>query len=299
MTWLELFIHIFTRREQAERIVPPTGITARLTVFSAGVMAFLAVFALALTLATGQVSQRWASELAQTATVRISAPAGQLALQSRAALQILETTPGVISARILDHEEQRRLLAPWFGPDLPLEDLAIPQLIEVVADENFDAQAVVLRLKAEAPGAVLDDHERWRAALVDAAGGIKNLGVLSILLIAAVMMAIVTLAATAALAANRQIISVLRLIGAHDAYIVRAFVRRFTLRALMGASIGTVLGVTALLLLPSFEGVAGLPSGLGLHGWAWLLPILVPIFAAVVAFFATRMAAMRAVKELR
>ena len=49
----------------------------------------------------------------------------------------------------------------------------------------------------------------------------------------------ITLAANAALATNAQVIRVLRLIGARDTYIARAFVRRFTLRALSGAAIGT------------------------------------------------------------
>ena len=37
---------------QADQVVPPTGFTARLTVFAAAAMTFLAVFALALSLAT-------------------------------------------------------------------------------------------------------------------------------------------------------------------------------------------------------------------------------------------------------
>ena len=52
------------------------------------------------------------------------------------------------------------------------------------------------------------------------------------------MAAMITLAANAALATNAQVIRVLRLIGARDTYIARAFVRRFTLRALSGAAVG-------------------------------------------------------------
>ena len=62
----------------ADRVVPPTGYTAQLTLFSAGAMAFLAVFALALALATGRLAERWSTELAQTVTVRLSAPADQI-----------------------------------------------------------------------------------------------------------------------------------------------------------------------------------------------------------------------------
>ena len=54
--------------------------------------------------------------------------------QTDAALQVLGTTPGVGSARALTAEEQRALLEPWFGPDLPVETLPMPQLIEIIED---------------------------------------------------------------------------------------------------------------------------------------------------------------------
>ena len=44
---------------QADRVVPPTGFTAQLTVFASAAMAFLAVFALALSLASGRLADRW------------------------------------------------------------------------------------------------------------------------------------------------------------------------------------------------------------------------------------------------
>src|SRR5210317_1681731 len=110
---------------QADRMVPPTGYTARLTVFSAAAMAFLAVFALALALATDRMAVRWGDELARTATLRISAPTEQIAAQTAAALRVLSQTLGVATARALSPDEQRSLLAPWFGPDLPIEALPI------------------------------------------------------------------------------------------------------------------------------------------------------------------------------
>ena len=44
---------------QADRIVPRTGQTARLTLAVSAAMAFLAVFALALSLASGRLADRW------------------------------------------------------------------------------------------------------------------------------------------------------------------------------------------------------------------------------------------------
>ncbi|AXI47781.1 cell division protein FtsX [Sulfitobacter sp. SK012] len=285
---------------QADRVVPPSGFTAQLTLFAAGAMAFLAVFALALSLASGRLAQRWGAELAQSATIRIAAPQDQQQAQTDAALLILETTKGVASARALSNEEQQALLAPWFGADLALDALPVPRLIEVIEEDGgMDAAGLRLRLAAEVPGAVLDDHTRWRAPLVDAADRLRSLGWLSIVLIAAVMGAMVTLAANAALAANAQVVKVLRLVGATDAYIAQAFIRRFTLRALVGAAGGTVLGLIAVFALPrGNEETASFLTGIGFQGWHWLVPLLIPPLAGLVAFIATRLAARRTLESL-
>ena len=285
---------LFVGDVHADRVVPPTGYTAWLTLFVSGAMAFLAVFALALSLATGRLADRWSSELARSSTLRISAPSGQMAAQTQAALEVLRTTPGVASARALDEAEQRALLEPWFGPDLPVDSLPIPQLIEVIEDsDGFDAEGLRQRLAGEAPGAVLDDHTRWRTPLVKAADRLRLLGVVSIILIAATTAAMITLAANAALAANLQVIRVLRLVGARDVYIARAFVRRFTLRALVGAGVGTVLAMIAVAILPDAQAAGGFLTGLGFQGVHWLLPLLIPPLAAIVSFWATRTAALR------
>lgn len=293
------FVEFVMGDAQADRCVPPTGFTASLTLFSAAAMAFLAVFALALSMATGRLADRWGSELARSSTIRISAPEGQLAAQTNAALRILETTAGVASSRALSRDEQRALLEPWFGPDLPLETLPIPQLIEVIeAEDGFDPDGLRLRLAAEVPGAVLDDHTRWRRPLVNAASGLRALGLLSVLIIAGATGAMITLAANAALAANAQVISVMRLVGARDRYIAQAFVRRFTLRALTGAALGVLLGGVAILLLPAAQDEGGFLTGLGFQGLQWLWLLLIPPLAAAVAFAATQAAAVRTLKDM-
>ena len=284
---------------QADRVVPPTGMTARLTLFSAAVMGFVAVCALALALATGRLADRWDDELARTATVRISAPEAQMAAQTAAALRVLETTAGVAQARALSDAEQAALLAPWFGPDLPVEELPIPRLIEIVeTGEGMDPEGLRLRLAAEVPGAVLDDHSRWRAPLVRAAERLRLLGWVVLLLIGAAMGAMITLAANASLAANAQVIGVLRLVGAQDSFIAGAFVRRFTLRALAGAATGVALGCAAILFLPRAQVEGGFLTGLGFQGWHWLWPLVIPLLAAGVAYAATRAAAQRTLKDM-
>ncbi len=282
-----------------DRIVPPSGAPAWLTSFTAGAMTFLAVFALALSLAADRLATRWAGALDRTATIRISAPDDQMEQQTRAVLAVLEETPGIASARALTEDETRALLEPWFGPDLPLTDLPLPRLVELTeATEGYDGQGLRLRLSAEAPGAVLDDHLRWRRPLAEAAGALRVLGVTAMGLIGLAMAAMITLAASAALAANAQVIKVLRLVGATDGYIARAFTRRFTMRASGGAAIGALAGIAGVFFLPAQDEAGGFLTGLGFTGMGWLWPLGFVPLAALIAFAATRLAAFRTLKGL-
>ncbi|MFL2778228.1 MAG: cell division protein FtsX [Paracoccus marcusii] len=282
-----------------DRIVPPTGFTAQLTLFSAGAMAFLAVFALALALATGRLADRWSSELAGSVTVRVSAPVAEQDALVQSALSILQTTPGAGTPRLLAEDELAQLLEPWFGPDMPVDALPVPALIDLPVEGEFDAEGLRLRLEAEVPGAVLDDHTEWRRPLVSAANRLRMLGIVSLMLIGAASAAMITLAAKAALAANVQVIRVLRLIGARDLTIATAFVRRFTRRAAMGSAVGTVLGMGAIAILPDASAAGGFLTGLGFQGADWLMPLTIPLIAAGVGFVATRWAALKMLEAVR
>jgi len=125
------------------------------------------------------------------------------------------------------------------------------------------------------------------------------LGLLSLVLIGGAMAGMITLAAQAALAANGQVIRVLRLVGARDAFIAKAFVRRFTLRGLAGAALGTGAGMIAIALLPATDEAGAFLTGLGFTGAGWLWPLVIPPLAAVVAYVATRAAALRMLKGIR
>lgn len=281
----------------ADRVVPPTGPTATLVTFAAGAMAFLAVFALALTLATGRLAERWSEGLARTMTVRIAAGPDAVEAQTAAVLKVLGTTPGVTDPRAIPADEMSALLAPWFGPDMPVDALPIPALVEMTAPSGLDTAALSARLSAEAPDAVLDDHTQWRRPLVSAANRLRILGWLSLGLIAATSAAMISLAARAALSANGQVVRVLRLIGARDVTIATAFMRRFTRRAAIGAAIGSLGGLAAVSVLPSMDAAGSFLTGLGFAGWSGLWVLAIPVVAAIIAYIATRRAAMSSLRE--
>lgn len=282
---------------QADRVLPPSRSAAALTLLATGALAFLAVIALALVLAAGRLADRWGAELSGTATVRL--PASSEAAQVTAALRVLEAAPGVASARALGPDAKAKLLAPWVGRDLPLDLLPVPRLIAVTTTgAGIDVAALRQRLAEDVPGAMLDDHSAWRRPLAGAALRLSLVGWLSLTLIAAIMAATVTLSAQGLLSANGQVVAVLRMVGARDGHIARAFTRRLIVQGLAGATVGTVLGCLAVLVLPPARPEAGFLGGLGFRGWHWLWPLAIPPLAGALSGVITRAAARRKLEEM-
>lgn len=290
---------LLSRDPQRDRVVPPTGYTATLTLFTSAVMSFLSVFALTLSISATRLADYWGEALANRSTLQISAPAEQMQIQVKRALQILETTPGVKSARIISYSEQQKILEPWFGPNAPLERLSLPTLIDVSeSGSGYNIENLRLRLSADVPGAVLDDHSRWRGPLIKAAKTLWTIGAISALLILGASCAMIMLAARASMAANAQVITVLRLIGARDSYIAAAFVRRFTFRSCAGSVIGCLFAAFFLLTFTDPSKQAAILTGLGLEGRDWWRLLLIPFLFTVLSFGTTFLAARRVLKGL-
>lgn len=282
----------------ADSTVPPSGATGHLTTLAAAAMALLAVLAIAAASTTGRVADRWAGALTGAATLEIPADPDAAAQAADRALMILKQTPGIDSARRIGADEARRLLTPWMGDTSLLEDRDLPLMLAVEETTELDRDALALRLAGEFPEAIYHRHDRWSGTVTAAAGRLRLLALSALALTFAVTAVVVTLAARASLAMNRQVIATLRLIGAQDSYIARAFVRRFTLRTLLGAVAGTVACALLLLLLPASEADA-IPPLAPQGALGWLALMIVPLGFGLLAFAVTRAAAFRELRRVR
>lgn len=271
-----------------DRVVPRATQPLATVALLAALIAFAAVLALALAVAATRLADGWQAELADAATLQILAPEDEIEQQARAALAVLRGTPGVRSVRMVDLSEQERLLEPWLGPDVPVESLPLPLLVEVETDRSvLDEAALLVRLQAEAPGAVFDDHAAWREPLVATAERLRTGALAGLALAALTLAAVLALAAEAAVAANGRLVETLRLIGAEDRFISRAFTRRVILRAAFGAAAGTAAAMAALALLPPASAQSFFPVGIRPEGWHWALPLATPLAAALIAWLAS------------
>ena len=158
----------------------------------------------------------------------------------RKAAEIARATPGVADVRAYTKQESARLVEPWLGGGLSLDDLPIPRMIVVKLASGALPDFAALRraLAAQVAGATLDDHRRWIDRMRTMAGTAVAGGVAMLALVLAVTVLSVTFATRGAMATNRPIIEVLHYVGATDGFIAGQFQRHFLLLGFKGGAIG-------------------------------------------------------------
>jgi cell division transport system permease protein len=235
-------------RLRAEPLLPEAGAAGAPLTAAIGVMSFLAALALAGLLLIFAASNEWTSELRRGITIQIKgADAAEIEAGAEAAMRIVQSTDGVMEARLLSREETARLLEPWLGKGNVAEYLNVPALIEARVSETLrqDLAPFEKAVKAAAPGAVLDDHKQWRERLTTAARTGQALAAGAFALIMCAAAAIAAFAARAGLAANSEVVSILHLVGATDSFIANEVQRRFLVLALRGSLVGLFLAAVA------------------------------------------------------
>lgn len=275
-------------------IAPRAGLIGGLIAMVAAAMAFLAVMATEAGVAADRIAGRWSGELSASATVLITADSGDVDALAQAAVDVLVITPGIADAKVISTEENRALLAPWLGQDADIEALPLPTLIDVTIEGTGpDLDDMNRKLQLAAPGAVYDNHGEWRAPLIETAKGLRFAAAFGVALTVAALAAMVAVAAAATLWSGAGVVRTLRLIGAEDQFIARAFERPFAIRAALGALIGALAALIVASRLPRIEGISAVTGG---APWSssptwWLLP-LAAIVAGATALIATRLTAI-------
>ena len=168
--------------------------------------------------------------------------------------------PGIVEVRPFTAEESAKLLEPWLGSGLSLDDLPVPRVIvaRVQPGATLDLAALRSRVTQAAPTATVDDHRAWieRMRSMTGATVFAGVGILALVIIATIIS--VSFATRGAMAANRPIVEVLHFVGAGDRYIANRFQRHFLRLGLEGGRIG---GGVAMLVFGFSESIAGWFSG--------------------------------------
>lgn len=244
-------------------IVPRNSISGRALIAVVAIMTFLASLTTGAVLLVRGAAGEWQSDVSREVTVQVTpAPGRNLDATVAKAAAVARAFPGIAAVRPYSKEESSRLLEPWLGRGLSLDELPIPRLIVVKIAPGAAPDLARLRraLADQAPGATLDDHRGWIDRMRRMTGSAVAVGVCILLLMIAATMLSVTFATRGAMATNRPVIEVLHFIGARNRFIARHFQRHFLVLGLQGGAIGggaaIVLFAIASLVSRFFSGTA-------------------------------------------
>ena len=295
-------------RERATYILPRDKGAAPLD-FVIAVMAFLAALALGASLVATRAAHGWQSGLSDRITVQVMPPedgdAGAgLKAETRAALAVLEATPGIAHAAPLSDAEINALVEPWIGKDGAVSGIPLPRLIDatIIPGEDVDVARLAARLKQAAPHASVDDHRRWIARLRGLADAVRFSAYGILLLIAGATAAAVSFATRAGLDAHHEMVALLHQMGALPGFIARAVEWHYFVSALFAAALGTLFAGLFFLGAGGLEsfGVEAVPflPPLALR-WSeipWLLAV--PVATSLIAWATARISVLMVVKAI-
>jgi cell division transport system permease protein len=238
-------------------IVPDNTIGGRALIAVIAIMTFLAALTTGAVILVYSAAGDWQSEVAREVTIQVRhVPGRDIETDVLRSAELARKIPGVAGVRAYSRAESARLLEPWLGAGLKLDDLPVPRIVVVRLDADSAPDLAELRgmLLAEVPAASLDDHrnfvERMRAMANAAVFG--GMAILALMLLATVLSVI--FATRGAMVANRNVIEVLHFIGAKNGFIAGHFQRRFLRLGLQGGAIG---GGSALVLFALMELAGG------------------------------------------
>ncbi|MDP7666737.1 MAG: cell division protein [Rhodospirillales bacterium] len=263
---------------------------------------FLASLALAGTLFLDSLAAGWERGVSATLSVQIPASGDEADDDRRtdAALIGLRSAPGVVRADLVSAERVAALLEPWLGPATAAGDLPLPRLIDVEIDDDVEVAELTRALQARVPDATIDDHRVWLDRLVRLVRAIELLAGATLALMSAATAGTVVFATRTGLAVHQDVIEVLHLIGAQDAYIARQFARRAQAHAIRGAAVGLALAVPTLgaigYLATRLE--PELLPELSLSPIGWSAFLVLPLAAAAIAAVTARLTVIRSLARM-
>jgi cell division transport system permease protein len=240
-----------TRKEITLRrtasIVPQQSVQGRALLAVIVIMSFLACLTIGAVSMIRSTASSWASQISREITIQIK-PDDTIDMD-KTLLEVRDLALSFVGTRdgqIMNKEATARLLEPWLGAGLDIDELPVPRLVVITIDDQNppDFAAMRAELKRKIPQAYLDDHRTWVDRLVSMARTTVFIGSGVLGLVFFAMVLTVIFATRGALAGNRHIVEVLHFVGAESSFVAQEFQKHFLMVSLKGSLAGAFLAAT-------------------------------------------------------
>ncbi|MDO6964780.1 cell division protein FtsX [Rhizobium alvei] len=292
-------------------IVPQQSVQGRALLAVIVIMSFLACLTIGAVSMIRSTASAWASQISREITIQIK-PDEAIDIEKSLleARQLALNFVGTRSGKIMDKDATARLLEPWLGPGLDIDELPVPRLVIITIDEQNppDFAAMRAELSKRIPQAYLDDHRTWVDRLVSMARTTVVIGSAVLGLVFFAMVLTVIFATRGALAGNRHIVEVLHFVGAESAFVAQEFQKHFLMISLKGSLAGAAMAAfcfagaawwqSRTLATPEADQAAALFGTFSIDWTGYLGIFLTMLVIAALTTLTARFTVMRTINEI-
>lgn len=218
------------------------------------------------------------------------------------AIEFLKTVNGVEAVTPLKDQQLKRLIQPWLGDGVNIDNLPMPRIIDVKLrkDANIDFNDLSVKLMQATPMASIDNHKLWLSKLINFADGLKMLAMSILVLVIMITSGAIFYTTQTSLGLHRYTIEILHQMGAKDTYMAQQYSKRMAILGVTGGIIGVVFAIPTIFIIASMskqiEG--GIISEATLSIPAWLTIMSLPLFSLTIAMFTAYYTVKRTLQKM-
>ncbi|MCR5194656.1 MAG: hypothetical protein K6B71_04020 [Alphaproteobacteria bacterium] len=248
-----------------------------------GVMTFMAVLALGISLSIGTGVVRWNRQWDLFATVQVTSQA-----TSQNVKKIIEDNRSKIaSMREISNAEMMELVRPWISDGGGVLQNYLPQMYEI----KFKTKSGIKLFNDKiSPYARMLTHTQALNPSISAGWKMVTIsGIVLVLIIAAIGLCISFIARNTAMLHKREL-EILNQVGANDSFVVQQMQMIVTKICGVACTAGFLVAMPILMLIlwTAHSARLGLMTMMGLSGTGWILLMLMPVAIVIFAIYITK-----------
>lgn len=263
-------------------------------------MAFLSTIVLSFSFSLTQIMDSWSEGLENKMTIEIPAKAdgalrsdAEIKALQQAVLDKLASVDTIDTLEPLEDQTLKNLVQSWLGQSSFFDELPMPALISVQLKSSSPAIISALDevVKGIDPQAHIDTHESWLSDLFRLTGSMQVALLVVVIVIGMTTIAAIAGAMKAQVEIHRDDVELLHLMGAHDRYIVRQFIRHAGLLSLNGSLSGVggalvILGIIHLVFKEQhYSFMPDIAFGAAELTMLGMIPVAIGVISALSARF--------------
>lgn len=217
-------------------------------------MMYSVIIALISSIFSYDLTQSWRHALNGHMTIEFQSgnEEGAIALtenQTNDILKTLKETPGIIFAKRLKETDILKILDPWLhGTAIP-DDFPFPAIfdVEIVGSDQIDKLALNEKLSKISSGVKIHDHADWYAPILKVSNGLFAFAILLSIFIFMTVCITIIFITKKTLNVHKDIVRILQLIGARNAYIASQFKKYYFTIGIKASFISSICGLITVL----------------------------------------------------